>query len=199
MEKLDQILNEIRACTRCADLPLGPRPVLRASPTARLAVCAQAPGTRVHNTGLPFNDPSGDRLRHWMGIDRDVFYDTARINIIPMGFCYPGRDPRGGDRPPRPECAATWHPRLFGSLPAPDLLLAIGRYAQDYHLGPRARPTLTETVRAWRDYWPRIIPLPHPSPRNYGWLKRNPWFEEEVVPALREAVARALQPVPDQA
>lgn len=192
MEKLDQILEEIRACGRCADLPLGPRPVLRASLTARIAVCAQAPGTRVHNTGLPFNDPSGDRLRHWMGIDRDAFYDTARINIIPMGFCYPGRDPRGGDRPPRPECAATWHQRLFASIPPPDLLLAIGRYAQDYHLGPRARPTLTETVRAWRDYWPRIIPLPHPSPRNYGWLKRNPWFEEEVVPALREAVAEAL-------
>lgn len=192
MEELDHILEEIRACGRCADLPLGPRPVLRASLTARIAVCAQAPGTRVHNTGLPFNDPSGDRLRHWMGVDRDAFYDTARINIIPMGFCYPGRDPRGGDRPPRPECAATWHPRLFASLPAPDLLLAIGRYAQDYHLGPRARPTLTETVRAWRDYWPRIIPLPHPSPRNYDWFKRNPWFEEEVVPALREAVARAL-------
>ncbi|HEY8352825.1 MAG TPA: uracil-DNA glycosylase family protein [Sphingomonadales bacterium] len=192
MEDLEQILDEIRACSRCADLPLGPRPVLRASRTARIAVCAQAPGTRVHNTGLPFNDPSGDRLRDWMGIDRDLFYDNARINIIPMGFCYPGRDPRGGDRPPRPECSATWHPRLFAALPQPELLLAIGRYAQDYHLGPRAKPTLTETVKAWRDYWPRVIPLPHPSPRNYGWLKRNPWFEEEVVPALRAAVARVL-------
>lgn len=196
--KLDRLLSEIRACRLCADmLPLGPRPVIRASATARLTICAQAPGTRVHATGLPFNDPSGDRLRAWMGIDRDIFYDESRINIIPMAFCYPGRDSRGGgDLPPRPECAAAWHGRIFSTISKPGLLLVIGRYALDYHLGDRARPSLTETVRAWRDYWPDVIPLPHPSPRNMGWLKRNSWFEEEVVPALRRAVAEVLADAP---
>lgn len=129
-----------------------------------------------------------------MGIDRDTFYDEARVNIIPMGFCYPGRDPRGGDLPPRPECAALWHNRLFACLPRPKLLLPIGRYAQVYHLKEKARPSVSETVKAWRDIAPAMIPLPHPSPRNIGWLKRNPWFEAEVIPALRAAVAAALRP-----
>ncbi len=193
-DALADLLQDIRACRHCAAaLPLGPRPVLRASQSARLIVCGQAPGTRVHATGLPFNDPSGDRLRAWMGIDRDTFYDEARVSIIPMGFCYPGRDPRGGDLPPRSECAALWHDRLFASLPRPKLLLPIGRYAQAYHLKSQIRPSVTETVKAWREFAPAMIPLPHPSPRNIGWLKRNPWFEAEVIPALRAVVAAALE------
>ncbi len=196
-DALADLLQDIRACRHCAAaLPLGPRPVLRASQTARLIICGQAPGTRVHATGLPFNDPSGDRLRAWMGIDRDTFYDETRVSIIPMGFCYPGRDPRGGDLPPRSECAALWHDRLFASLPRPKLLLPIGRYAQAYHLKDQTRPSVTETVKAWREFTPAMIPLPHPSPRNIGWLKRNPWFEAEVIPALRAAVADVLGNMP---
>ena len=194
---LDLVLRDIRACRLCADLPLGPRPVLRASETARLAICAQAPGTRVHATGLPFNDPSGDRLRAWLGIGRDVFYDETRIAIVPMGFCYPGRDPRGGDLPPRPQCAAAWHDRLKPHLDACALKLVIGQYALAYHLGGAAKGSLTETVRAWRDYLPGVIPLPHPSPRNRIWLKRNPWFEAEVVPYLKIRVAGLLAMKPD--
>lgn len=195
MDALAQVLAEVRACRICADvLPLGPNPVIRASRTARLVVAGQAPGTRVHNTGIPFNDPSGDRLRAWMGIDRATFYDESRISIIPMGFCYPGRDPRGGDRPPRPECAARWHDRIFALLPAPRVILAIGRYAQAYHLAGREKASVSETVRAWAEYAPAIIPLPHPSPRNIGWLKRNPWFEAEVLPMLKATVADLVQP-----
>jgi len=192
--ELSQLLGEVRACRLCVDhLPLGPRPVLQVGAGARIFVCAQAPGTRVHETGLPFNDPSGDRLRRWMGIDRDIFYDPSRINIIPMGFCYPGKDPRGGDNPPRPECSQTWHPRLFDLLPEPSLMLVIGQYAQRFHLGARREKSLTETVRNWRAYGPAIVPMPHPSPRNTNWFRRNPWFEEEVVPDLQKAVAEILQ------
>jgi uracil-DNA glycosylase len=191
-EPLDTLLADIRRCQLCADLPLGPNPVVRASLSARLVVCGQAPGTKVHATSIPFNDVSGDRLRQWMGIDRDTFYDTSRVSIIPMGFCYPGRDAHGGDLPPRPECAATWHDRLFATLPRPGLLLAIGRYAQLYHLGDKARATVTDTVRAWREYGPRLLPLPHPSPRNIGWMKRNPWFEAEVLPELKRRVKQVL-------
>lgn len=187
------LLAEIAACRICADvLPLGPRPVLQAGAQARLFICGQAPGTRVHETGVPFNDPSGDRLRDWMGIDRDRFYDPAMVSIIPMGFCYPGRNARGGDNPPRPECARAWHDRLFASLPKPALKLVIGRYAHDYHLGGRTGKTLAETVRNWRDFGPDVIPLPHPSPRNMNWFRRNPWFEAEVIPELRARVARIL-------
>lgn len=190
---LSLLLGRIRSCARCRDLPLGPRPVLRASDSARILVAAQAPGTRVHDSGIPFNDPSGDRLREWMGIDRNIFYDEARINIIPMGFCYPGRDPRGGDLPPRPECAAAWHDELFRILPDHALMLVIGQYAQRYHLTAGPRRPVTEQVRAWREYQPRIFPLPHPSPRNNMWLRRNPWFEAEVVPALRLRVRQVLE------
>jgi len=190
---LDQLLSAVRDCAHCAEhLPRGPRPVLQASDKARLVVAAQAPGTRVHETGLPFNDPSGDRLRDWMGIDRETFYDARWINIIPMGFCYPGRNPRGGDNPPRPECARLWHARLFAALPPQDLILVIGQYAQAFHLGRRRQKTLTNTVRHWRAYLPSYLPLPHPSPRNTYWLQQNPWFEAEVIPELRRRVAAIL-------
>lgn len=200
-EALAELLERVRACRICRDAPLGkrlahePHPVLRASVTARLCIAGQAPGTRVHATGLPFNDPSGDRLRQWMGVDRDTFYDTSRIAIVPMGFCFPGQDAAGGDLPPRRECAATWHDRIFAQLPRLDLILAIGAYAQAYHLRG-ARRGVTETVRDWRAIGaagrPRIIPLPHPSWRNSAWLKKNPWFEEELLPELRSAVAEAI-------
>jgi uracil-DNA glycosylase len=191
-DPLDQLLEEIRGCRICAGaLPLGPRPVLRARRSARLLIVGQAPGTRVHETGIPFNDPSGDRLRRWMDVDRETFYDAARIAIVPMGFCYPGVDSRGGDRPPRPECAPEWHPRIWALLEHIELTLLVGAYAQRRYLATRRRTTLTETVRAWRDYLPDYLPLPHPSWRNTGWLKRNPWFEKEVVPTLRARV-RAL-------
>lgn len=194
MNGLDPLLAEIRACRLCeAQLPLGPRPVLRASAGARLLVAGQAPGTRVHASGLPWDDASGRRLRAWMGVDADTFYDAARVAIVPMGFCYPGRG-TGGDLPPRPECAATWHPRLLPLLTGVELVLAIGQYAQAHHLSPRRGRSLTDTVRAWRDHAPRVIPLPHPSPRNTLWLRRNPWFEDEVVPMLRRRVAEVLPP-----
>lgn len=190
---LDALLTEVRACRACADeLPLGPRPVLRASATARLLIVGQAPGTKVHETGIPWNDPSGDRLRHWMDVDRDTFYDARRIAIIPMGLCYPGRHARGGDLPPRKECAALWFDRLRAHLPNIGSTILAGQYAQRYYLGDRARPSLTETVAAWRTYWPAFIPVPHPSFRNLAWLKRNEWFEAEVVPALRERVRELL-------
>jgi uracil-DNA glycosylase len=188
-QSLDQLLDDIRACRACAAaLPLGPRPVVRLSATARLMICSQAPGLRVHQTGLSFNDPSGDRLREWLGIDRDTFYDTGRVAILPMGFCYPGRDDAGGDLPPRPECAPQWQARVGQHLGAIDLWLLVGGYAQRWHLGDRAKKTLTETVAAWRDYLPRYLPLPHPSWRNNGWLRKNPWFGEELLPYMREQV-----------
>jgi len=190
-QRLDRLLKEIKACRACeAELPLGPNPVLRAGAAAKLLVVGQAPGTRVHNTGIPWNDPSGDRLRQWLQLDRERFYDTGRIAIVPMGFCYPGKG-RSGDLPPRPECAPLWHARLLQCLPQLELTLLIGRYAQAYYL-PRTGKTLAETVRRWRDAPEGLFPLPHPSPRNQLWLKRNPWFEAEVVPELRARVARIL-------
>jgi len=192
-EGLESLVADARACRVCAkDLPLGPRPVLRARAGARLLIVGQAPGTRVHETGVPWNDPSGDRLRAWLDLDCPAFYDEARIAIVPMGFCYPGRDARGGDRPPRPECAPLWHPPLRAALPGIELTLLVGSYAQRYYLGRHAKASLTETVRAWRDYRPGFLPLPHPSWRNTAWLKKNPWFEADLVPALRRRVARLL-------
>lgn len=189
---LEELVRTARACRVCAaDLPLGPRPVLRARATARLLIVGQAPGTRVHETGIPWNDPSGERLRDWLAVDRATFYDESRIAIVPMGLCYPGRDARGGDRPPRPECAPLWHPPLIAALPAVELTLLIGRYAQGRYLGKRRRATLTETVRAWAGCAPGFLPLPHPSWRNTAWLKRNPWFTAELLPVLRARV-RAL-------
>ena len=192
-DELDRLLVDIRACRICAaDLPLGPRPVLRARATARILIIGQAPGTRVHESGIPWHDKSGDRLRDWMAVDSDTFYDEARIAIVPMGFCYPGVLPRGGDKPPRPECAPAWHAALLGHLPAIDLTILTGQYAQAHYLGKRRRKTLTETVRAWRDYGPDVIPLPHPSWRTVGWQKRQPWFEPEILPELRRRVAALL-------
>lgn len=191
-QALERLLAEVRACRLCeAELPLGPRPILRASPTARLLIVGQAPGTRVHETGIPWNDPSGDRLREWLAVDRQTFYDESRIAIIPTGLCYPGR--RGsGDAPPRPECAPRWHPALLGQLTRLELVLLVGQYAQAYYLGRRRKSTLAATVRAYAEYGPRFLPLPHPSPRNKLWLRRNAWFEAEVLPLLRRRVAPLL-------
>ncbi len=183
----------MRACRVCAaQLPLGPRPVLRAGATARLLIVGQAPGTKVHETGIPWNDRSGERLRAWLGLEPAAFYDERRVAIVPMGFCYPGRDPRGGDNPPRPECAPLWHPPLTAALPAIELTLLVGLYAQAHYLGPRRKGSLTETVRAWRDYGPDRFPLPHPSWRNTAWLKKNPWFEAELLPDLRARVKASM-------
>lgn len=190
-DALDTLLHEIRACRICAaDLPLGPRPVLNVAAGARLLIVGQAPGARVHASGIPWDDASGRRLRAWLQLADATFYDPARIAIVPMGFCYPGKA-GSGDAPPRPECRATWHPRLLPLLPDIGLTLLIGHYAQAYFLGDRRKATLTDTVRAWRDYLPRHLPLPHPSPRNVAWFKANPWFEAEVLPILQARV-RAL-------
>jgi uracil-DNA glycosylase len=187
---LDQAAAEARACTICAaDLPLGPRPVFRVSATARVLIIGQAPGTKVHETGIPWNDPSGDRLRAWLNLDRDAFYDTARIAILPVGLCYPGRLPRGGDAPPRPGCAALWHSRLVPLMPAIRLTLLVGSHAQAFALGPGS---MTERVRAFRDHLPARFPLPHPSWRTVAWERRNTWFGADVLPALRAALAGAL-------
>jgi uracil-DNA glycosylase len=194
-DPLDAVVAAARACRVCAaHLPLGPRPVLRARGSARLLIVGQAPGTRVHETGVPWNDPSGDRLRDWLDLDRPAFYDEAQIAIVPMGFCYPGRDAHGGDRPPRPECAPLWHPPLRAALPGIELTLLVGGYAQRYYLGRGRRASLTETVRDWRDYLPAFLPLPHPSWRNTAWLRKNPWFEADLVPELRRRVAGLLEP-----
>ena len=187
-----RLLREVRACTLCArELPLGPRPVLQASTSARILIAGQAPGSRVHQSGIPFDDPSGERLRAWMGIGKDIFHDAKRIAILPMGFCYPGTG-TSGDFPPRPECAGAWRAKLLAGMPHIELTMVIGRYAQAWHLGKAAKATLTETVTAWRDYWPNTLPLPHPSPRNNIWLKRNAWFDGDVLPALRKRVTRIL-------
>jgi uracil-DNA glycosylase len=193
--------RRIRACRVCRDQPTGkrlphePRPVLQVSPTARLALCGQAPGTRVHASGKPFTDPSGDRLRQWTGLSPDTFYDAACVAIVPMGFCFPGLDAKGGDLPPRRECAAAWHADLFAALPKIELVLLIGSHAQAWHLGRHRRASLTETVAGWRECLERegarrYFPLPHPSWRNSGWLKRHPWFEADLLPVLRAEVAR---------
>lgn len=191
---LHNLLDEISACRHCAAaLPLGPRPVVSASREARILIIGQAPGTRVHQTGIPWNDPSGDRLRDWLGMDRATFYDTRRIAIMPMGFCYPGRG-QGGDQPPRPECAPLWHARLLAQLPSIKLTLLIGQYAQAYYLPETKRLTMRERLADWRRFQPDYFPLVHPSPRNRLWLRRNPWFEEELVPALRAQVWEILSP-----
>lgn len=187
-ETLSDVLREARACQVCAAyLPFPPKPIVRAAASATILIVGQAPGRRVHETGIPWNDPSGDRLREWMQVSRDTFYDERRIAIIPAGFCYPGTG-KGGDLPPRPECAPLWHPRLRAALPNIRLTLLVGSYAQAYYLGRRAQKTLTETVRHYCGYLPEFLPLPHPSPRNQMWLKRNPWFAEEVLPLLREQI-----------
>jgi uracil-DNA glycosylase len=191
MASLVSLLTQVRACTLCAAyLPLGPRPVVQLHPSARLLIAGQAPGRKVHETGVPFDDASGERLRAWLGISREVFYDERQVAILPMGFCYPGTG-KSGDLPPRPECAPAWRAPLLAGLQRLQLTLVIGQYAQAYHL-PNVEATLTDAVLAWRDHWPGVVPLPHPSPRNNLWLKRNPWFEVELLPVLRERVAQLL-------
>jgi uracil-DNA glycosylase len=187
----ETLLAEIRRCTLCKDhLPLGPRPVLQLHPEARILVAGQAPGRRVHESGVPFADASGDRLRDWLGVTSEVFYDPRRVAILPMGFCFPGSG-RAGDLPPRPECAAAWRKVLLQQLVGLKLTLVIGQYAQAYHL-PDAGDSVTTVVKSWRKHWPAVVPLPHPSPRNNLWLRRNPWFERQLLPALRARVAELL-------
>lgn len=189
---MDALLTAVRACRACEQLlPLGPRPVLRANAAARILIVGQAPGSKVHASGIPWDDASGDRLRAWMGIAKDVFYDNEAIAIVPMGYCYPGRG-KGGDNPPRPECAQLWLDQLLQKMPQIELTLLIGQYAQRHFLGKRRKPTLTETVRAWREYGPAYFPLVHPSPRNTPWQQRNLWFEAELLPGLRSRIAATL-------
>ena len=191
MGSFSSLRTEVRACTICeAHLPLGPRPVLQLHPKARVLIAGQAPGRKVHDSGVPFDDASGNRLREWLGVTREVFYDPQQIAILPMGFCFPGSG-RSGDLPPRPECAPAWRTQLLGQLRHLEMTLVLGQYAQAYHFG-EASSSLTELVRSWRTYWPRMIPLPHPSPRNNLWLRRNPWFESEILPSLRKRVSDVL-------
>lgn len=201
--ELAAIVRDISACRICVEHPRGrplphaPRPVVRASATAKICICSQAPGARVHASGVPFTDPSGDRLRDWLGLTPEVFYDQARIAIVPMGFCFPGHDAAGGDLPPRKECAPAWHDKLFAAMPQLELVLLIGSYAQRWHLGAAANGGMTDTVRRWRELLasrrtPRYLPLPHPSWRNNAWLTANPWFEAEVLPRLRREVRKRI-------
>lgn len=204
---LDNLSAAIKTCRICRDnpqygpaLPHEPHPVCVPSPIARIVICGQAPGIRVHNTGIPFNDPSGVRLRDWLGVDSETFYNPDKFAIVPMGFCFPGYDAQGGDLPPRRECRQIWHDRLFAAMPQAKLILTIGQYAQAYHLGSRRKSSMTDTVRNWREYFndqcaPAILPLPHPSWRNSGWLKKNPWFAEDVLPALQQTVQNLISPI----
>lgn len=186
------ILNEIRACRECAKhLPLGPNPVVNFATGSRIAIVGQAPGKLVHLSGIPWDDPSGDRLRKWLGVGKREFYDPERFAIVPMGFCYPGKG-KSGDLPPRPECAPLWHSRIFGEISSLKLTLLFGGYSQSHYLGDRARASLTETVRNFGEYLPEYLPLPHPSPRNRFWMSKNPWFEEDVLPVLRSIVREIL-------
>ena len=186
-----QLVSRVRACTLCSQkLPHEPRPVVQLSESSRILIVGQAPGRKVHETGVPFNDPSGDRLRQWMGINRDIFYDESRVAILPMGFCFPGTG-KSGDLPPLPECADTWREALLARLRHVELTLVIGQYAQAWHL-PDNRRLVTDNVQAWREYWPSLLPMPHPSPRNNLWLRRNPWFESEVLPRLKARVSQLL-------
>jgi uracil-DNA glycosylase len=187
MSELTNLAEEARACTLCAaDLPLGARPVFRVSDTARLLIIGQAPGTKVHASGIPFNDASGERLRSWMAIGPEQFYDTTRVAVMGMGFCYPGRFPKGGDLPPRKECAPAWHERFLQLMPQIELILLVGSYAQNRYLGPGS---MTDHVRAYAEH-PRFMALPHPSWRTIGWEAKNPWFGTEILPRLREVIAR---------
>lgn len=189
---MDQLFQEIRQCRTCEDfLEAGVNPVIAASKSSKIVIVGQAPGRKVHQSGIPWDDKSGENLRNWLGVDKDVFYDTSKLALIPMGFCYPGKG-KSGDLPPRPECAPLWHLRLFSQMKEVKLTLLIGTYAQQYYLGKAAKPTLTETVRNFREYLPEYLPLPHPSPRNNIWQRKNEWFGQEVVPELQHIVHTTL-------
>ncbi|HJO87485.1 MAG TPA: uracil-DNA glycosylase family protein [Rhodospirillales bacterium] len=191
---MHDLLKEVRACEICApDLPLGPRPTVVAKSSAKIMIIGQAPGTKVHETGIPWSDPSGDRLRNWLRVTREIFYDGSKIAIMPMGFCYPGRLERGGDNPPRPECAPAWHEKILAGLPDIKLTLLVGMYAQKYYLAEQNKKTLTETVRHWQEFAPAMIPTPHPSWRTTAWLKKNLWFEAELLPVLQQKVRKLLE------
>ena len=191
MKSFSSLLTEVRACTLCRDhLPLGPRPVLQLHPKARILIAGQAPGRKVHDSGVPFDDASGKRLREWLGVSAEVFYDPQQIAILPMGFCFPGTA-KLGDLPPRPECAPAWRAPLLAHLRVLEITIVLGHYAQAFHFGD-ASTSLTELVQGWRTHWPKRVPLPHPSPRNNLWLRRNPWFENELLPPLRRRVAEIL-------
>ena len=195
-DALKKIVAAIEGCTLCADRFAAtetahqPRPVVKPSTTARLMIAGQAPGARVHASGVPFDDPSGDRLRDWLGVDREQFYDTSQLAIVPMAFCFPGYDAKGSDLPPPKICAETWRSQVLQAMPQVELTLLVGQYAQSWHMGRDRKKTLTEAVRAWREYGPNLLPLPHPSWRNTGWLRKNPWFQDEVLPWLRAEVVR---------
>ena len=198
MATFKKLLTDVRSCRICEPhLAHGVRPVLQIDAKARILIAGQAPGRKVHETGVPFDDPSGERLRQWMGIDREVFYDYRKIAILPMGFCYPGTG-KSGDLPPRPECAPAWREALLAKLKKVELTLVLGQYAQAYHLDT-GRSSLTEIVKDWRRYWPAALPLPHPSPRNRIWFKRNPWFDDEVLPVLQKRVRSLLTHAPARA
>lgn len=197
MTALDELFRAISACRICRDAPLGkplphePRPVIQADPRARLLIAGQAPGTRVHESGRPFTDPSGERLRQWLGIGPEIFYDPAKVAVIAMGFCFPGQDAKGGDLPPRRECAPAWRASLMANLPRIELVIAVGTYAQRWHMAGKVAGNLTDTVRNWRaglTLSPVVIPMPHPSWRNNGWLKANPWFATDVIPETQRRV-----------
>ena len=186
---LTSLLRDVRACAICRTaLPLGARPILQLASTAKLLIISQAPGKKVHETGIAWNDASGDRLRDWLGLDRPAFYDKTRVAILPIGLCYPGAEEAGGDKPPRPECAPLWHPRLLRHLPNIQLTLLVGQYAQRHYLGTRQKASMTDTVRAFSEYGPQFFPLPHPSWRSVVWTRKHRWFEETVIPNLRKSV-----------
>lgn len=190
---MKELLERIQACEICKEhLPYGPRPVVRAGTGARIAIVGQAPGARVHRSGIPWDDASGKELRSWLGMHADDFYDDHRVALVPMGFCYPGKG-SSGDLPPRPECASHWHPQLFARMPSLRLILLIGSYAQRRYLARDAKANLTETVRSFEEYLPNYFPLPHPSPRNRFWLSKNPWFREEVLPSLKENISLCMR------
>jgi len=189
---METLLAKIQACELCKEyLPLGPNPIVTAHPEARVIIIGQAPGTKVHKTSIPWNDPSGKQLRRWLDCEPADFYDPTKISLVPMGFCYPGKG-KTGDLPPRPECAPEWHKQLLDKMPNIRLIILIGMYAQKYYLKDTVKKNLTETVKSHEEYGPKIIPLPHPSPRNRFWLIKNPWFDVEVVPKLQYAFAKAL-------
>jgi len=186
--ELDRLMADIRACTICQDhLPLGPHPILQVAGSAKILIAGQAPGKKVHESGVPFDDQSGERLRSWLGLTSEQFYDSKKVAILPMGFCYPGAGV-SGDAPPRPECAKEWREKVLNHLSKVGLVLVIGKYALDYHLADKQKENLTETVKTWREYWPNQVPMPHPSPRNNIWLRKNPWFEKEVIPSIQARV-----------